>query len=74
MARVLTPGGRIAIFTSVRLSSAIGRTIEEVAVARSGIRLFGADELVDALRERGFGEVRQRIAGVTQFVGGRRRR
>ena len=27
-------------------------------------------ELVDALKERGFGEVRQRTAGVTQFVGG----
>jgi SAM-dependent methyltransferase len=74
MARVLTPGGRIALFTSVRLSSAVGRTIEDAAVARSGIRLFGADELVDALHERGFDEVRQRIAGVTQFVGGRLRR
>jgi SAM-dependent methyltransferase len=74
MARVLTPGGRIAIFTSCRLSSAVGRTVEEAVAARSGIRLFGADELVDALRERGFDEVRQRVAGVTQFVGGRLRR
>lgn len=71
MARVLTPGGRIAIFTSVRLSSAVGRTVEQLAVARSGVRLFGPDELTDALRERGFDDVRQRIAGVTQFVGGR---
>lgn len=74
MARVLTPGGRIAIFTSVRLSSAIARTVEELAVARSGVRLFGAAELVDALHERGFDDVRQRVAGVTQFVGGRLRR
>lgn len=74
MTRVLTPGGRIAIFTSVRLSSAVGRAIEEAAVARSGVRLFGPDELVGALRERGFDDVRQRIAGVTQFVGGRLRR
>jgi SAM-dependent methyltransferase len=71
MARVLTPGGRIALFTSCRLSSVVGRTVEELAVARSGVRLFGPDELVDALRERGFADVRQRIAGVTQFVGGR---
>lgn len=74
MTRVLTPGGRIAIFTSVRLASAVGRAIEEAAVARSGVRLFGPDELVGALRERGFDDVRQRIAGVTQFVGGRLRR
>jgi hypothetical protein len=26
--------------------------------------------VVSALESRGFGEVRQRIAGVTQFVGG----
>ena len=31
-----------------------------------------SDELVDALEERGFEDVRQRIAGVTQFVGARR--
>jgi ubiquinone/menaquinone biosynthesis C-methylase UbiE len=74
MTRVLTPGGRIAIFTSVRLSSAVGRTVGQAVAARSGIRLFGADELVDALHERGFDEVRQRITGVTQFVGGRLRR
>lgn len=74
MARVLTPGGRIAIFTSCRLSSAVARTVEEAVAARSGIRLFGADELVDALRDRGFDDVRQRVAGVTQFVGGRLRR
>lgn len=71
MTRVLTPGGRIAIFTSVRLSSAVGRTVEELAVARSGIRLFDRDEVLEALRARGFTDVRQRIAGLTQFVGGR---
>jgi hypothetical protein len=33
--------------------------------------MFGQDEVVSALRERGFGEVNQRISGLTQFVGAR---
>ena len=70
MTEVLTPGGRIALFTSVRGRSAPLRTVESLALARSGATLFERRELIDALRRRGFGEVRQRIAGVTQFVGG----
>jgi SAM-dependent methyltransferase len=71
MARVLTPGGRIAIFTSCQSRSRPLRAAESALTARSGLRMFGQDEVVDALRERGFGDVRQRISGVTQFVGGR---
>jgi hypothetical protein len=33
--------------------------------------MFGQDEIVDALRERGFDDVNQRISGLTQFVGAR---
>jgi SAM-dependent methyltransferase len=71
MARVLTPGGRIAIFTSCRSRSPALRTAEVALTARSGLRLFDQDEVVGALRERGFEDVRQRISGLTQFVGGR---
>lgn len=71
MAAVLTPGGRIAIFTSVRGRSAPLRTFESVAGARSGMRLFERDEVVHALEARGFADIRQRITGLTQFVGGR---
>jgi ubiquinone/menaquinone biosynthesis C-methylase UbiE len=71
MTRVLTPGGRIAILTSCRLRSAAGRTVNDLAGARSGMRIFGQDEIVDGLRERGYAEISQRIAGLTQFVGGR---
>ena len=70
MTEVLTPGGRIALFTSVRGRSAPLRTIESIAGAGSGARLFERREVVDALKRRGFVEVRQRIAGITQFVGG----
>jgi ubiquinone/menaquinone biosynthesis C-methylase UbiE len=71
MTAVLTPGGRIAIFTSVRGRSAPLRTWESIVGQRSGIRMFERGEVVAALEGRGFEEIRQRITGVTQFVGGR---
>jgi SAM-dependent methyltransferase len=69
--RVLTPGGRLAIFTSARGRSIPLRTFERVWATRSGMNMFERDELVNALIERGFTNMRQRLTGVTQFVGGR---
>src|SRR6185436_7999904 len=69
--RVLTPGGRVAIFTSCRNRTAPVRTWESVLAKPSGMRLFEHDEVVGALEERGFTQIRQRVAGLTQFVGGR---
>ena len=71
MTRVLTPGGRIAILTSCRTRTPALRTLESALTARSGVRMFEQHEVVDALRERGFVDVRQRLSGFTQFVGGR---
>jgi SAM-dependent methyltransferase len=71
MTRVLTPGGRIALFTSARTRSAPFRTFEGLVRARSGIHMFERRELIDALEERGYVEIQQRITGFTQFVGGR---
>jgi SAM-dependent methyltransferase len=71
MTAVLTPGGRIAIFTSVRGRSAPLRTFESIAGRRSGMRMFERDEVVAALEARGYAEIRQRVTGLTQFVGGR---
>jgi ubiquinone/menaquinone biosynthesis C-methylase UbiE len=70
MTAVLTPGGRIALFTTARNRSAPVRSVESLIARRSGARLFEQREIVDALAERGFVRVRQRIAGITQFVGG----
>ena len=71
MRRVLAPGGRIALFTSSAGRTSPLRALERAFAAPAGIRMFDQDELVDALRERGFTDVRQRLAGLTQFVGGR---
>jgi ubiquinone/menaquinone biosynthesis C-methylase UbiE len=70
MARVLTPGGRIAIMTSVRRQLTV-RPLKPLIERASGMRVFEPDEIVDALRERGFGDIHQRLAGMVQFVGGR---
>jgi ubiquinone/menaquinone biosynthesis C-methylase UbiE len=71
MRAVLGPGGRIAIFTTCHGRSLPLRSFEQAAARAGGMRMFGQDELVEALERRGFGEVRQRLAGFTQFVGGR---
>jgi len=74
MKTVLTPGGRIALFTTCRTRSTPLRTVEAALVRGSGMRLFEQREVVEALEQRGFEDIRQRIAGFTQFVGGRLRR
>jgi SAM-dependent methyltransferase len=70
MARVLAPGGRIALMTSVRRQIALP-PLKPVLERASGMRVFEPDEIVSALRMRGFGEIHQRLAGMIQFVGGR---
>ncbi|MDQ3933499.1 MAG: methyltransferase domain-containing protein [Actinomycetota bacterium] len=71
MTAVLTPGGRIAIFTSAQGRTPLLRPWAGLAGRRSGMRIFEQEEVVEALRDRGYVEVQQRITGVTQFVGGR---
>jgi SAM-dependent methyltransferase len=70
MRRVLRPGGRIALMTSVRRKLTLP-PLKPVFERASGMRIFESDEIVRALQERGFTNVRQRLAGVVQFVGGR---
>ncbi len=70
MTRVLAPGGRIAILTSVRRRLAVP-PLKPLVQRASGMRVFEHDEVVGALRERGFGDVHQRLSGLVQFVGGR---
>ena len=71
MADVLTAGGRIALFTTVRPRSAPARSVQGLLTARGGARMFEQAELVEALEARGFVDVRQRLSGIMQFVGGR---
>ena len=70
MRRVLRAGGRIAIMTSIRRQLTLP-PLKPLIEQASGMRVFESDEIVEALQERGFENVRQRLAGLVQFVGGR---
>ena len=71
MTEVLTPGGRIAIFTSAQGRTALTRPWIGLSGRRSGMRVFEQAEVVRMLEKRGYVGIQQRITGVTQFVGGR---
>lgn len=68
--RVLKPGGRIALMTSVR-RELTPRPLKPVLERGSGMRIFEGEEVVDALTERGFDQVHRRLSGLVQFVGAR---
>jgi SAM-dependent methyltransferase len=70
MRRALRPGGRIALMTSVRRELTL-RPLKPVLERASGMRLFEGDEIFEALSERGFTQIRRRLSGLVQFVGGR---
>ena len=70
MRRVLAPGGRIAIMTSIRRPVTV-RPMKPVVERLSGMRVFEPDEITGALAERGFEDIRCRVSGLVQFVGGR---
>jgi ubiquinone/menaquinone biosynthesis C-methylase UbiE len=70
MRRALAPGGRIALMTSIR-RPVTARPMKPVVERLSGMRVFEPDEITGALAERGFVDVRQRVSGLVQFVGGR---
>ena len=72
MSRVLTRGGRIAVLTSCRTRTPAARAWDGFVGARLGMRMFERDEITGALADRGFATVRRRVAGLAQFVGGRK--
>ena len=70
MTRVLTPGGRIALMTSVQRQLGPRGPLRPLTERLSGMRVFGSDEIVEALQRRGYVDVHQRLSGLVQFVGG----
>ncbi len=68
--RVLKPGGRIALMTSVRREITL-RPLKPIIERTSGMRIFEGDEIVAALEQRGFTGIHRRLSGMVQFVGGR---
>jgi SAM-dependent methyltransferase len=72
IARVLAPGGRVALLSSCNRGPVPTSVANTVVRGLSGVRIFGRDELTAALIENGLVDVEQRVAGLAQFVSGRR--
>ncbi|HET8673374.1 MAG TPA: methyltransferase domain-containing protein [Thermoleophilaceae bacterium] len=72
IARVLVPGGRVALLSSVNRGLVPTPVTNAVVRGLSGVRVFGRGELTGALEERGLTDVRQRVSGLAQFVSARR--
>lgn len=70
--RVLKPGARVALMASCHRGPVAVRRPVSLVLGGAGVWMFGPDELTGALRDRGFGELRQRISGMVQFVAGTR--
>ncbi|MDQ1178762.1 class I SAM-dependent methyltransferase [Rhodococcus sp. SORGH_AS_0301] len=71
MIRVLRPGGRIALMTTVRRGPQPVGAVTAAAASTVGLEMFRRDDITDVLRERGVEHVEQRIHGAAQFVTGR---
>jgi len=72
MVRVLAPGGRLAILTSVNRGLLPAGVSDALSRPLTGVRIFGRDDITDALRQRGLDKVAQRVTGLAQFVSARR--
>ena len=68
---VLAPEGRIALLIGVKSNTQPLRAVESRAGNISGLSMFDQSEIPDALASRGFTDIRQRLAGAAQFIGGR---
>jgi SAM-dependent methyltransferase len=71
-AALLKSGGRIVLLTSARHTQEPLRTFDTVLGQASGQRMFDRGAIGDMLRARGFTDVVERYAGVTQLVAARK--
>ena len=72
VARVVAPGGRVALLASVARGPLPAGLSDAVVRPLTGVRMFGRDELTRELRAHGLVSVEQRVSGLAQFVSARR--
>ena len=68
MARVLKPGGRLAIM--VPTSGAVALRIAQLLPDALGVHVFDADEIADGLLDAGLSKVKVQQRAVVQWVRG----
>ena len=74
IARVLAPGGRVALLSSCNRGLLSARVTNPVVKTLTGVRIFARDELTRALHDRSLTGIEQRVAGLAQFVSARKPR
>jgi SAM-dependent methyltransferase len=72
IARVLAPGGRVALLSSVARGPVPAGVTDALVRPLTGVRIFGRDDLTRALAAEGLVGVRRRMSGLAQFVSARR--
>jgi ubiquinone/menaquinone biosynthesis C-methylase UbiE len=72
IARVLAPGGRVALLSSCNRGPLPARVTNPVVQTLTGVRIFARDELTRALRDRGLTSIEQHVVGLAQFVSARK--
>ena len=70
MLRVLRPGGRLSVMTSLASGRWWLRPAQARALGPTGLTMFGRDEFTGRLRAHGFIEVSQELHGFAQYVSG----
>jgi SAM-dependent methyltransferase len=68
IARVLAPGGRVALLSSVSRGPLPAGVANAVVRPLTGVRIFGRDDLTRELRAQGLTVVRRRVSGFAQFL------
>lgn len=68
VARVVRPGGRVAIMTTTAPDAVRG--VAQQLARPSGLRIFGPDDVTGRLREAGFTDVSREVHGFFQYVAG----
>lgn len=74
MSRVLKPGGILATFTTADVKLTRLPMVKPALHRVAGLNVLGLDEIPSKLRQRGFTEISQRIAGQGQFITARKSR
>jgi ubiquinone/menaquinone biosynthesis C-methylase UbiE len=72
MARVLSPGGRIAVMTTYGRESFLLRKGLELGAAICGVRVFDRTTVPAFFAAEGLTDIDQRLRGISQFVTARR--
>ncbi|MBN7303137.1 methyltransferase domain-containing protein [Mycobacteroides abscessus subsp. bolletii] len=68
LVRVLAPGGKVVILTSLAPGGASQSRRGRVMQTASGVRMFGRGEITDFLHGMGLVDITQHVEGLAQFV------